>query len=64
MESRPEYVGTWLGLSKAGFVGALLNTNLCGDVLVHSIKAANCKAVIFGSEFKEGKFFFRARFFE
>ncbi|XP_029033779.1 long-chain fatty acid transport protein 4 [Osmia bicornis bicornis] len=53
MESRPEYVGTWLGLSKAGFVGALLNTNLCGDVLVHSIKAANCKAVIFGSEFKE-----------
>lgn len=55
MESRPEYVGTWLGLSKAGFVGALINTNLRQDVLVHSMKAANCKAVIFGSEFKEGK---------
>ncbi|KZC09870.1 PREDICTED: long-chain fatty acid transport protein 4 [Dufourea novaeangliae] len=53
MESRPEYVGTWLGLSKAGFVGALINTNLRHDVLVHSMKAANCKAVIFGSEFKE-----------
>ena len=53
MESRPEYVGTWLGLSKAGFVGALINTNLRQDVLVHSMKAANCKAVIFGSEFKE-----------
>lgn len=55
LESRPEYVGIWLGLSKAGLVGALLNTNLRQDVLVHSIKAANCKAVIFGSSFKEGK---------
>lgn len=55
MESRPEYVGIWLGLSKAGLVGALLNTNLRQDVLVHSIKAANCKAVIFGSNFKDGK---------
>ncbi|XP_017766329.1 PREDICTED: long-chain fatty acid transport protein 4 [Eufriesea mexicana] len=53
LESRPEYVGIWLGLSKAGLVGALLNTNLRQDVLVHSIKAANCKAVIFGSNFKE-----------
>lgn len=55
MESRPEYVGIWLGLSKAGLVGALLNTNLRQDVLMHSIKAANCKAVIFGSNFKDGK---------
>lgn len=55
MESRPEYVGIWLGLSKAGLVGALLNTNLRQDVLIHSIKAANCKAVIFGSNFKDGK---------
>ncbi|XP_033184550.1 fatty acid transport protein 3 isoform X1 [Bombus vancouverensis nearcticus] len=53
LESRPEYVGIWLGLSKAGLVGALLNTNLRQDVLVHSIKAANCKAVIFGSNFKD-----------
>ncbi|KOX73053.1 Long-chain fatty acid transport protein 1 [Melipona quadrifasciata] len=53
LESRPEYVGIWLGLSKAGLVGALLNTNLRQDVLVHSIKAANCKAVIFGSSFKD-----------
>lgn len=53
MESCPEYVGTWLGLSKAGFVGALINTNLRHDVLVHSMRAANCKAVIFGPEFKD-----------
>ncbi|XP_012216255.1 long-chain fatty acid transport protein 4 [Linepithema humile] len=53
MENCPEYVGTWLGLSKAGFVGALINTNLRHDVLLHSINAANCKAIIFGSEFKD-----------
>ncbi|XP_051168610.1 long-chain fatty acid transport protein 4-like [Leptopilina boulardi] len=53
MEGRVEYIGTWLGLSKAGYVTALVNTNLRGDVLVHSIKAAECKAIIFGSELKD-----------
>ena len=54
MEGRVEYIGTWLGLSKAGFVTALINSNLRGDVLIHSIKAAECKAIIFGSELKDG----------
>ena len=54
MESRVEYIATWLGLSKAGFVTALVNINLRGDVLVHSINVANCKAVIFSEEFKQG----------
>ncbi|XP_072765367.1 long-chain fatty acid transport protein 1 [Anoplolepis gracilipes] len=53
MENCPEYIGTWLGLSKAGFVAALINTNLRHDMLLHSINAANCKAIIFGSEFKD-----------
>ncbi|XP_031842232.1 fatty acid transport protein 3 [Nomia melanderi] len=53
MENRPEYVGTWLGLSKAGYVTALINTNLRRKVLVHSIETSDCKAVIFGSEFAE-----------
>lgn len=53
MENRPEYIATWLGLSKANFIGALINTNLRRDVLLHSIKAAGCKAIIFGSEFKD-----------
>ncbi|XP_070518969.1 long-chain fatty acid transport protein 1 isoform X3 [Cardiocondyla obscurior] len=53
MENRPEYVATWLGLSKAGFIAALVNTNLRRDVLLHSINAAGCKAVIFGSELKD-----------
>lgn len=54
MEGRVEYIGTWLGLSKANFVTALVNTNLRGDVLIHSINAAKCKAVIFSSEMTEG----------
>ncbi|XP_018407359.1 PREDICTED: long-chain fatty acid transport protein 4-like [Cyphomyrmex costatus] len=53
MENRPEYIATWLGLSKANFVAALINTNLRRDVLLHSINAAGCKAVIFGSELKD-----------
>ncbi|XP_033225126.1 long-chain fatty acid transport protein 4-like [Belonocnema kinseyi] len=53
MEGRVEYIGTWLGLSKAGYVTALVNTNLRGDVLIHSIQAAECKAIIFGSELKD-----------
>lgn len=57
MEGRPEYIGTWLGLSKAGFVGALINTNLRQEVLIHSIKTANCKTLIFGSELKDGEKF-------
>ncbi|GAB1868759.1 Long-chain-fatty-acid--CoA ligase [Camponotus japonicus] len=53
MENSPEYIGTWLGLTKAGLVAALINTNLRHDTLVHSINAAGCKAIIFGSEFKD-----------
>jgi len=56
MENRPEYIATWLGLGKANLVAGLINTNLRRDVLLHSINAAECKAVIFGSEFKDGKF--------
>lgn len=54
MDGCPEYVGLWLGLSKAGLVTALINSNLRQDVLVHSIKAASSKAIIFGSEMKDG----------
>lgn len=56
MENRPEYVGIWVGLSKAGFVTALVNTNLRQEVLIHSINAAGCKALIFGADFKDGIF--------
>jgi solute carrier family 27 fatty acid transporter 1/4 len=53
MESRPEFVATWLGLAKAGLVTALINTNQRMDTLIHSITVVNCRALIFGSELSE-----------
>jgi fatty-acyl-CoA synthase len=36
----PDYMALWLGLSSVGIVVALINTNLRGDALVHSLGAA------------------------
>ena len=55
LESRPEYVGLWLGLAKAGVIAALVNTNQRSQILVHSVTAIKCKALIFGPEFSEGE---------
>ncbi|HEX3483499.1 MAG TPA: AMP-binding protein, partial [Micropepsaceae bacterium] len=50
MENRPEYVMAWLGLLKAGVVGALVNTNLTGQALSHSITIAGAKHLILSGE--------------
>ncbi|CAG0886912.1 unnamed protein product [Darwinula stevensoni] len=47
MENSIVYVATWLGLAKIGVVPALLNYNLREHPLVHCIKVAQSKAVIF-----------------
>lgn len=54
LENRPEYVCIWLGLAKIGVVTALINTNLVGDPLIHSINVANSRALIFGQDYKKG----------
>lgn len=51
MENRPEYPTCWMGLSKLGVIAALINTNLKRDGIVHSIKVANCKAIIVSEEY-------------
>ena len=50
MDNRPEYVATWLGLLKVGAVVALINTNLRGSPLAHSIAIAGARHVIVGAE--------------
>lgn len=50
METRPEYVCLWLGLSKIGVITALINSNLRKETLLHSIKVAKSKAIIVGTE--------------
>jgi fatty-acyl-CoA synthase len=49
MPNCPEYLATWLGLTRAGVIVALLNTNLSGGVLAHSINIVNPRYVIVGA---------------
>ena len=50
MNNSAEYVAVWLGLTRIGVVVALVNSQLSGDALLHSIKVANPKAVIAGAD--------------
>ncbi|HEY2885875.1 MAG TPA: long-chain-acyl-CoA synthetase [Rhizomicrobium sp.] len=50
MENRPDYIVAWLGLLKAGAVAALINTNLRGTALAHSIAISGAHHVIVGQE--------------
>ena len=49
MLNRPEYLVIWLGVLRAGGVVALLNTNLIGTPLAHSISIVSPKHVIVDS---------------
>ena len=51
LESSPEFVCVWLGLSKLGIITSLINTNLRLDSLWHCISVANVKGIIFGTDF-------------
>ncbi|NXR69998.1 S27A1 protein, partial [Rhadina sibilatrix] len=55
MESRPEFVGLWLGLAKAGVEPALLNSHLRGAGLAHGLTCAAARALVFGTELGAGE---------
>jgi fatty-acyl-CoA synthase len=48
MGNSPEYLMAWIGLAKQGCVAALINTNLIGHPLSHSIAIAGGKHLILG----------------
>jgi fatty-acyl-CoA synthase len=50
MHNCAEYVAIWLGLTRIGVVVALINSQLSGDALLHSIKVAAPKLVIAGAD--------------
>jgi fatty-acyl-CoA synthase len=50
MTNCAEYLAVWLGLTRVGVVVALINSQLAGDVLAHSIKIANPKYLIVGAD--------------
>lgn len=50
MPNRPEYLAIWLGITRIGGVVALLNTNLTGRSLAHSINIVAPKHLIVAAE--------------
>ncbi len=46
MESRPDYVAIWLGLTRIGVVVALINHNLTGPGLAHCIRVAAPRLIV------------------
>jgi fatty-acyl-CoA synthase len=53
MANRPEYPAIWLGIARTGCAVALLNTNLTGASLAHSVNVAGATHVIAGVEFAD-----------
>lgn len=50
MENRPEFVISWLGMTKIGAKVAMINTAIKEKGLLHCIKISGCKMVIYGAE--------------
>jgi fatty-acyl-CoA synthase len=46
MTNRPEYIAFWMGLSKVGVIAALINTNLAGQPLIHTLTLSAARHVI------------------
>ena len=51
MSNCPEYFAVWLGITSVGVVVSLLNTNLAGNSLAHSIRIVQPKLIIASAEF-------------
>jgi fatty-acyl-CoA synthase len=50
MANCAEYMAIWLGLSRIGAVVALVNNNLTGNALLHSVNIVAPRAIIVGAE--------------
>jgi acyl-CoA synthetase (AMP-forming)/AMP-acid ligase II len=50
MENRPDFICAWLGLFKVGAQVALININLVGEALAHSINVSGARHAIVGAE--------------
>jgi fatty-acyl-CoA synthase len=53
MPNCPDYMAIWLGLTRIGGVVALVNTNLTGDALLHSLTIVAPNHIIVGVELAE-----------
>jgi fatty-acyl-CoA synthase len=53
MENCPEYMAIWLGLCRIGATVALINTNLRGELLAHSLGLVGPRYIIAGASLRE-----------
>jgi fatty-acyl-CoA synthase len=53
MQSQPDYIAAWLGITKVGGVVALINTKLVGLSLSHCINVADADHVILADDLSE-----------
>ncbi len=53
MPNRPEYMAVWLGITRTGCTVAMLNTNLTGASLAHSVSIVAPKHIIVAPQFVE-----------
>ena len=54
LENRPEYTQTWLGVAKFGGVSALINFNVRGVALKHTMDIVKAKGVLYSEETENG----------
>jgi fatty-acyl-CoA synthase len=50
----PDYLAIWVGLTRIGGLAALINTNLAGEALAHSLRVAEPKHIIAGKSLADG----------
>jgi len=61
MENCPDYLGIWLGVTRAGGIVSLINTQLFGDSLAHAIGVVAPAHVIVGAELASALVAIRSR---
>jgi acyl-CoA synthetase (AMP-forming)/AMP-acid ligase II len=54
MHNRPEFIAFWVGMAKIGVITALVNYNVRGKPLAHSIAVSGAKLVVTGNEVADG----------
>ncbi|MDE2318299.1 MAG: long-chain-acyl-CoA synthetase [Rhodospirillales bacterium] len=53
MHNCADYIAIWAGLSQAGYIVALINTNLTHTALSHAVRASGAKAMIAATTLQE-----------
>ncbi|MEH7276586.1 AMP-binding protein [Neobacillus vireti] len=53
LPNSPEFLATWLGLSRLGVIEVPINTAFRGDLLTYILNKAECKAIVISSQWVE-----------